>query len=107
LTSGWLSSWMLTAGGGIATMGDLVPSPMARGVFGTPPAWATLVQALTVIAVTTGFAPLSFWFARHRRRTFATGWISAVLVGFAVGAARLDSRTCHTRLRRRRVARGG
>ena len=87
LASGWLSFAMLRAGGSIATLGELVPSPMSRGVFGSPLPWAVLVQALTVVAVVTGFALLSTWFARHGRITFAVGWISAVLVGFAIGAA--------------------
>ncbi|MDT0158360.1 hypothetical protein Q9R19_12040 [Microbacterium sp. ARD32] len=63
LLSGWLSFWMLRAGGSIATLGELVPSPMARGVFGSPLGWAMLVQALTVVAVATGFAALCSWFA--------------------------------------------
>ncbi|MFD5213230.1 DUF4232 domain-containing protein [Microbacterium sp. NPDC058345] len=87
IACGWISFGMLRAGGSIATLGELVPSPMARGVFGSPPAWAVLVQCLTVIAVVTGFALISFWFARGGRTTFATGWITAVLIGFGIGAA--------------------
>lgn len=87
LACGWLSFAMLRVGGSIATLGELVPSPMGRGVFGAPLMWAMLVQVLTVVTVVTGFALLSSWFARDGRITFAAGWISAVLVGFAVGAA--------------------
>ncbi|MGB3375331.1 MAG: hypothetical protein WBA87_09345, partial [Microbacterium sp.] len=87
LASGWLSFVLLRAGGSIATLGELVPSPMSRGVFGSPLLWAAFVQVLTVVVLVTGFALISSWFARHGRITFAAGWISAVLVGFAVGAA--------------------
>jgi len=87
LASGWLSFALLSAGGSIATLGELVPSPMDRGVFGAPVLWAVFVQALTVVVLVTGFALLTSWFARVGRVSFAAGWISAVLIGFAIGAA--------------------
>lgn len=87
IVCGWASFAMLSVGGSIATLGLLVPSPMTRGVFGSPLVWALLAQLLIVIAVACGHALLASWFAGRGPVSFAAGWIAAVLVGFAVGAA--------------------
>lgn len=40
---GWLPYALYAAGGSLATLSQLIPSPMQRGVFGSPVAWAVIV----------------------------------------------------------------
>lgn len=81
----WIPYALSLAGGSLATLAQLVPSPMGRGVFGSPLGWAILVQVLTAVALVAGFATLAAILGR-RGGTFAAGWLAAVLTTFAVGA---------------------
>ncbi|MGO2747044.1 DUF4232 domain-containing protein [Microbacterium sp.] len=69
----------------MATLAQLVPSPMSRGVFGSPVLWATIVQILMAVALVAGFAVLASAFSTARA-AFAAGWLAAVLIAFAIGA---------------------
>lgn len=83
---GWAPYFLSAAGGRMATLARLIPSPMARGVFGSPVLWAATVQVLTAVVVVAGFAALAAKLSAGRA-AFAAGWLAAVLVGFAIGAA--------------------
>lgn len=90
---GWLPHLLYSLGGSMATLSQLIPSPMMRGVFGSPVLWAAIVQVLMAVALVGGFATLATWFAAGsatglgtRRAVFAAGWLAAILTAFAVGA---------------------
>lgn len=90
---GWLPHLLYSLGGSMATLSQLIPSPMMRGVFGSPVLWAAIVQVLMALALVGGFATLATWFAAGsatglgtRRAVFAAGWLAAILTAFAVGA---------------------
>ncbi len=83
---GWVPYFLSSAGGSMATLAQLVPSPMGRGVFGSPVLWAAVVQVLMAVALVTGFAVLASRFSAGRA-SFAAGWLAAVLIAFTVGAA--------------------
>ncbi|ALX66544.1 DUF4232 domain-containing protein [Microbacterium sp. XT11] len=107
----WLSYLLAGAGGSLSTLALLVPSPGARGVFGSPLAWALLVQALMVVVLIVGFTvlaprlspgdpsdvppgapargtvPPTPAMAPTAGAAFAGGWLAAILVAFAIGAA--------------------
>lgn len=81
----WIPYGLSLAGGSLATLAQLIPSPMGRGVLGSPLGWAVVVQVLTVAALVAGFAALAAAFGR-RGGSFAAGWLAAVLTTFAIGA---------------------
>lgn len=83
---GWVPYFLYSAGGSMATLAQLVPSPMGRGVFGSPVLWAVAVQVLMAVALIAGFAVLASRFSADRA-SFASGWLAAVLIAFAIGAA--------------------
>ncbi|MEU4016521.1 DUF4232 domain-containing protein [Microbacterium sp. NPDC028030] len=83
---GWVPYFLYAAGGSLATLAQLVPSPMGRGVFGSPLLWAVVVQLLMATVLITGFAVLSTRLSAGRA-SFAGGWLAAVLSAFAIGAA--------------------
>lgn len=83
---GWVPYLLFQAGGSLATLARLVPSPMTRGVFGNPLLWAVLVQLLMAVVLVAGFAVLVVRFSRGAVG-FPAGWLAAVLVAFAIGAA--------------------
>ena len=90
---GWLPHLLYSLGGSMATLSQLVPSPMMRGVFGSPVLWAAIVQVLMAVVLVGGFATLATWFAAGsatglgtRRVVFGTSWLAAILTAFAVGA---------------------
>lgn len=90
---GWLPHLLYSLGGSMATLSQLIPSPMMRGVFGSPVLWAAIVQVLMALVLVGGFATLATWFAAGsatglgtRRAVFAAGWLAAILTAFAVGA---------------------
>lgn len=90
---GWLPHLLYSLGGSMATLSQLIPSPMMRGVFGSPVLWAAIVQVLMALALGGGFATLATWFAAGsatglgtRRAVFTAGWLAAILTAFAVGA---------------------
>lgn len=83
---GWVPFVLSGAGGSLATLATLIPSPMTRGVFGSPVLWAILVQTLMAIVLVAGFTVLAVRLSPVRM-TFATGWLAAILVAFAIGAA--------------------
>jgi hypothetical protein len=82
---GWLPYALYAAGGSLATLSQLIPSPMQRGVFGSPVAWAVIVQVLMVIVLVAGFAALAPRLATGRA-SFVPGWLATILLAFAVGA---------------------
>lgn len=82
---GWLPYFLYSAGGSMATLAQLVPSPMGRGVFGSPVLWAAIVQVLMAVALIAGYAVLAFWLSAGRP-AFATGWLAVILIAFAIGA---------------------
>lgn len=53
---GWASFALQRAGGSLATLGQLVPSPMRYGVLGLPVPWAVIVQLLTAAVLIAGYA---------------------------------------------------
>ncbi|WEK62524.1 MAG: DUF4232 domain-containing protein [Candidatus Microbacterium colombiense] len=83
---GWVPSLLYSAGGSLATLAGLIPSPMNRGVFGSPVLWAVLVQVLMAVVLVAGFAVLADRLSRARA-AFAAGWLAAILTAFAIGAA--------------------
>lgn len=83
---GWVPYILSSAGGSLATLARLVPSPMTRGVFGNPPVWAVIVQLLMAVVLVAGFAVLVSWLSAGRR-SFAPAWLAAILISFAIGAA--------------------
>nr|WP_258567137.1 GAP family protein [Microbacterium sp. Se5.02b] len=83
---GWVPYFLSAAGGSLATLAQLIPSPMGRGVFGSPLLWAVIVQLLMATVLVTGFAVLSTRLSAGRA-SFAGGWLAAVLSAFAIGAA--------------------
>lgn len=83
---GWVPYFLYSAGGSMATLAQLVPSPMGRGVFGSPVLWAALVQMLMAVVLVAGFAVLASRFSAGRA-AFAAAWLAAVLIAFAIGAA--------------------
>lgn len=83
---GWAPYFLYSAGGSMATLAQLVPSPMVRGVFGSPVLWAVVVQMLMAVVLIAGFAVLASTFSAGRA-TFAAGWLAAALTAFAIGAA--------------------
>jgi hypothetical protein len=83
---GWVPYLLFQAGGSLATLARLVPSPMTRGVFGSPLLWAVLVQLLMAVVLVAGFAVLVVRFSRVTAG-FPAGWLAAILVAFAVGAS--------------------
>ena len=83
---GWVPYFLQQVGGSMATLGQLLPSPMIRGVFGSPIVWAAAVQVLMAIVLVAGFAVLASVLSSGRA-SFAAGWLAAVLTAFAVGAA--------------------
>lgn len=85
LVCGWLPYALYAAGGSLATLSQLVPSPMQRGVFGSPVVWAVIVQVLMVIVLVAGFAALAPRLATGRA-SFVPGWLTTILLAFAVGA---------------------
>ena len=82
---GWAPYFLYSAGGSLATLAQLVPSPMGRGVFGSPVLWAVAVQILMAIALVAGFAVLASTLS-DGRAVFGVGWLAAVLTAFAIGA---------------------
>ncbi|MHC9043603.1 DUF4232 domain-containing protein [Microbacterium saperdae] len=82
---GWVPHLLYQAGGSLATLARLVPSPMTRGVFGNPVLWAVLVQLLMAVVLVAGFAVLAARFSAGRV-SFVAGWLTAILVAFAIGA---------------------
>lgn len=99
LGSGWISYALASAGGSFGTLALLVPSPGGRGVFGSPLPWAVLVQVLIALALVAGFAALAPRLSARSeaggadpsvdsvRGGFTGGWLAAILVAFAIGAA--------------------
>lgn len=85
---GWVPWLLQSAGGSLATLGILIPSPLqhSSGIFGSPLPWALFVQLLMAIVLVAGFAVLLSWLGRPRV-TFAAGWLAAILTAFAIGAA--------------------
>ncbi len=81
----WVPYLLALAGGSLATLAQLIPSPMGRGVFGSPPGWALLVQVATAVALVAGYATLAAVFGR-RGGAFAAGWLAAALTTFTIGA---------------------
>lgn len=86
LVCGWLPYLLYSVGGSMATLSQLIPTPMSRGVFGSPVLWAAAVQVLMAVVLVAGFAVLSTTLSTGRA-VFAAGWLAAVLVAFAIGAA--------------------
>ncbi|WP_223586809.1 DUF4232 domain-containing protein [Microbacterium sp. OVT16B] len=90
---GWLPYVLSGAGGSLATLGQLLPSPMRWGMFGSPVGWAIVEHVLTLVVLVGGFALLASWFSTSRESTatgrtaFAAAWLAAVLTAFAIGAA--------------------
>lgn len=84
---GWASFALQHAGGSLSTLGQLVPSPMRYGVFGSPVPWAIVVQSLTAAALVGGYAVLASLFAHRGRITFVVGWLAAILSAFVIGAS--------------------
>ncbi|MDQ0726140.1 DUF4232 domain-containing protein [Microbacterium sp. W4I20] len=84
--SGWLAYLLSGAGGSLATLASLIPTPLGRGVFGSPVLWAVLVQLLMAAVLVAGFAALAVRLSAGRL-VFATAWLAAILTSFAVGAA--------------------
>lgn len=82
---GWVPFLLYQAGGSLATLARLVPSPLTRGVFGVPVLWAVLVQLLMAVVLVAGFAQLAARLSAGRV-TFVAGWLAAILVAFAIGA---------------------
>ncbi|WP_435749294.1 DUF4232 domain-containing protein [Microbacterium sp. PMB16] len=83
---GWLSYLLSGAGGSLATLASLVPTPLGRGVFGSPVLWAVVVQLLMTAVLVAGFAALASRLAAGRV-VFAAAWLAAILTAFGVGAA--------------------
>ncbi|MGF6822874.1 hypothetical protein M2317_001781 [Microbacterium sp. ZKA21] len=83
---GWVPYALSAAGGSLGTLGQFIPSPMARGVFGSPVLWAVIVQVLMGVALIAGFAVLASLLSAGRF-SFAANWLAAVLAAFAIGAA--------------------
>ncbi len=95
----WVSFALASAGGSLGTLALLVPSPGGRGVFGSPLPWAVLVQVLIALVLVAGFAALAPRLSPRtvsggvdptvdsRRGAFVAGWLAAILVAFAIGAA--------------------
>lgn len=83
---GWLPYWLSAAGGSLATLTYFVPTPMGRGVFGSPVLWAVVVQLLMAAVLIAGFAALVSRLSAGRA-VFAAGWLAAILTAFAIGAA--------------------
>lgn len=75
------------AGGPLATLARMIPSPMSGSFFGLPPGWAITVHVVAVVLIIAGYAMIVSWFASQGRTAFAAGWIAAVLTGFLVGVA--------------------
>lgn len=84
---GWGSFVLQGAGGSLATLGQVIPSPMRYGMFGQPVPWAVIVQLLTAAALIAGYAMLATWLAPRGRFTFAAGWLAAILSAFLIGAS--------------------
>ncbi|THE07397.1 DUF4232 domain-containing protein [Microbacterium oleivorans] len=82
---GWAPFLLYAAGGSLASLGQMVPSPMARGAFASPAPWTFIVQILVAIALVAVFAVLASRFSSGRA-TFAAGWLAAILPSFAIGA---------------------
>lgn len=85
LVCGWLPYALYAAGGSLATLSQLIPSPMQRGVFGSPVVWAVIVQVLMVAVLVAGFAALAPRLAAGRA-SLVSGWLATVLLAFAIGA---------------------
>lgn len=83
---GWLPYALYGVGGSIATLSQFIPSPLQRGVFGSPPLWAVIVQVLMAAVLIAGFATLAPRLATGRA-SFVSGWLTAILLAFAIGAA--------------------
>ncbi|MFB7252359.1 DUF4232 domain-containing protein [Microbacterium sp. NPDC056234] len=83
---GWVPYALSSAGGSLATLGQFVPSPLARGVFGSPVVWAVIVQVLMGVALIAGFGALASQLSAGRFG-FAANWLAAILTAFAIGAA--------------------
>ena len=84
--SGWGQFVLQGAGGSLATLGQLIPSPMRYGMFGLPLPWAVIVHVLTAAALIAGYAVLARSLAPRGSFTFAAGWLAAILSAFLVGA---------------------
>ncbi|MFE5407559.1 DUF4232 domain-containing protein [Microbacterium sp. NPDC056569] len=84
---GWTPLVLQGAGGSLATLSQLIPSPMRYGVFGPPALWAVIVQVLTAAALIAGYAVLATWLTPGGRFTFAAGWLAAILSAFLIGAS--------------------
>ncbi|GAB3633028.1 hypothetical protein GCM10027421_23810 [Microbacterium shaanxiense] len=82
---GWAPYFLYAAGGSMATLAQLVPSPMGRGVFGSPVLWAAIVQTLTAVVLIAGYSALASRLSAGRV-AFAAGWLAAILTAFAIGA---------------------
>ncbi len=85
LLCGWLPYLLSSAGGSLATVGQIVPSPMNGRFFGAPPGWAILLHAIAVLLVGGGYVLAIMLLDRRGARTFLAAWLAAVIVGFAVG----------------------
>lgn len=81
----WVPYLLALAGGSLATLAQLVPSPLGRGVLGSPLGWAILVQVLTAVVLVAGFTALVAVLGR-RGGAFTAGWLAAVLTTFTIGA---------------------
>lgn len=86
LICGWAPQFLYSAGGSLTTLSQFIPSPMARGVFGSPVLWAVIVQVLMAAVLVAGFTALATSFSSGRGG-FAVGWLAAILISFAIGAA--------------------
>ena len=84
---GWASFLLQSGGGSLATLGQLVPSPMHRGGLGLPVTWAVIVQLLTATALIAAYAVLAVWLSPRGRLAFAAGWLAAILAAFVIGAS--------------------
>ncbi|WP_341994540.1 DUF4232 domain-containing protein [Microbacterium sp. LWH7-1.2] len=84
---GWTPFVLQGAGGSLATLAQLIPSPMRYGMFGLPAPWVVLVQVLTAAVLVAAFAVLAMSLAPRGRFTFAAGWLAAVLSAFLIGAS--------------------
>lgn len=82
---GWAPHLLFLAGGRIAALGGIAPMPM-YGVHGSPAPWAVLVQALTALALVTGFALILSFLARGRS-SVPSSWLAAILTALVIGVA--------------------
>ena len=83
LAFGWTPYLLGLAGGRLAAIGRLIPSPAFGSVFGSTPGWAVLAQVLAIIAMVAGFASL---LGRMKHPSFAGAWLAAIMTGLALGA---------------------